>query len=86
MVVPVFISGRNSNTFYRIARLRKALGIKFGVEAILLPGEMMKNKNTTFSFYYGTPILPETFDKSKSHPEWALEVRKIVYDLKPKVN
>jgi Putative hemolysin len=43
-IVPVHFSGRNSNFFYRLAKFRKFLGIKFNFEMIFLPDEMIKQK------------------------------------------
>ncbi len=80
-VVPVYFEGRNSNFFYNLARLRKFLGIKFNIEMMYLADEMFKHRNKTFRIFYGKPIAYTTFDKSKSHKEWAKHVKDVVYKL-----
>ena len=55
-IVPVYFSGRNSSFFYRLAKVRKMLGIKFNVEMCFLPDEMFKQKNATFDVVIGEPL------------------------------
>ncbi|WGK70000.1 hypothetical protein P0082_03835 [Candidatus Haliotispira prima] len=43
-ILPLHISGRNSNNFYRMARLRRKLGLRFNWEMLLLPGEFLHNR------------------------------------------
>lgn len=80
--VPVFFEGRNSNFFYRLANMRKALGIKMNYEMIYLPDEMFKSKHKTYSIHFGKPIPWQTFDSSRKPAEWAEWVKEIVYNLK----
>jgi len=75
-VVPVYFEGRNSNFFYNLASLRTFLGIKTNVEMLYLSDEMFKQRGKTFRIKFGKPIPCSTFDKSKSHQEWADYVRK----------
>jgi 1-acyl-sn-glycerol-3-phosphate acyltransferase len=79
-IIPVYISGRNSNLFYSVASIRKALGIRLYLETALLPREMIKQKNSTFTLSIGGPVLWQTFTIDKSHAEWAQRVKKLVYD------
>lgn len=81
-VIPVYFEGRNSNFFYGLTNLRKALGIKMNYEMIYLPDEMFRSKHKTFRIYFGTPIPWQTFDSSKKPAQWAEWVRGIVYNLK----
>lgn len=81
-VVPVFFDGKNSNFFYRIARLRKALGIRMNYEMIYLPDEMFKSKRKTFHIYFGRPIPWQTFTDGRKPVEWAQEVKELVYNLR----
>ena len=55
-VVPMYFEGKNSMLFYRLARLRKRLGVKFNFEQILLPREMMKCRGKEFVLHIGKPI------------------------------
>jgi 1-acyl-sn-glycerol-3-phosphate acyltransferase len=80
-IIPVFVAGRNSNTFYRVARLRKLLRIKWNLEMFLLPGETVRHQNTDVFIYFGKPIPHTTFDSSKTHQEWAQWVKDKVYEL-----
>ena len=81
-VVPVFFEGRNSNFFYRLANLRKALGIKMNYEMIYLPDEMFKSKHKTFRIHFGKPIPWQTFTDSRKPAEWAEWMKEVVYNLK----
>jgi len=74
-VVPVYFKGRNSNFFYNLANLRTFLGIKTNFEMLYLPNEMFKQRGKTFSVKFGKPIPSSTFDKSRTHQEWADYVR-----------
>jgi 1-acyl-sn-glycerol-3-phosphate acyltransferase len=80
-IVPVFIGGRNSNRFYRLAKIRKFLHIKWNIEMFFLPDELIKHRNTEVPIYFGKPIPYQTFDKSKTQQEWADWVKEQVYKL-----
>ncbi len=82
-IVPVFFEGRNSAFFYRLARLRKALGIKFNIEMMFLPHEMFRQKGARFDVYFGKPIDISSIDGSKNVNEWVREIRDTAYKLKP---
>jgi len=81
-VIPVFISGKNSNLFYNVDRLRKFLGIKLSIEIILLPREMHKQRNSTVTLTFGKPVSWQTFTNEKSHVEWAQSMKDVVYGLR----
>lgn len=80
-VIPVFMSGNNSKFFYRFSNLRKFLGIKFGLEMLLLPDEMFKQRGKSFTITFGKPIPWQTFDHSKTQTQWAEEVKRVVYGM-----
>lgn len=80
-VIPVFISGRVSGFFYRLANLRKMLGIKANIEMLYLPNEMFKQKGITLTIKFGKPIYWRSFNSSKSPEEWASSVKKQVYEM-----
>lgn len=82
-IVPIFFSGRNSNFFYRLANIRKRLGIKFNVEMIYLPNEMFKQNNATFDIYMGEPISFRELKDGHSAAEWTKIIRERCYALKP---
>ena len=81
-VVPVYFEGRNSNFFYRLANLRKRLGIKMNYEMIYLPDEMFRSKHKTFRIHFGKPVPWQTFDSSKKPAEWAEWVKGLAYNLR----
>lgn len=80
-VVPVFVSGRNTNRFYRLANIRKFLKIKWNLEMFFLPDETMRHRNTDIHIYFGKPVSWTFFDKSKTHQQWATWVKEKVYAL-----
>lgn len=80
-VVPIHFGGENSNRFYTIANVCKALHIKFNIAMLFLVDEMYKNRNKTFTITIGKPIPWQTFDKSKNAVEWAQIVKEKVYKL-----
>ena len=80
-VVPIHFDGRNSNFFYNLANVCKALGIKFNIAMLYLADEMLKNRHKTFTITIGKPIPWQTFDKSKTPQQWAQYVKDIVYNL-----
>jgi putative hemolysin len=84
-VIPVFFDGRNSNRFYRLAKIRKFLHIKWNLEMFFLPDETMRHKNSDINIYFGKPIPYSTFDNSKTHSEWAHWVKDLVYKLPQKI-
>lgn len=83
-VVPIYFEGRNSNFFYNLANLRKLFGIKFNIEMMYLADEMFKQRGQKFTIRIGKPIPWQTFDKTKSHHEWAQWVKDLVYEMQPK--
>jgi len=48
---------------------------------LYLADEMFKQKGKTFTIRIGKKIPWQTFDKSKSHSEWAQWVKEIVYKM-----
>jgi putative hemolysin len=80
-IIPVHISGRNSNLFYTVSNLRKWLGIKMSVEIILLPREMMKQRNSTVTLTIGRPIPCNVLAEGFNNSEGAQKIKSIVYNL-----
>ncbi len=80
-IVPIYISGQNSNFFYNLSNFRKRIGLKANIEMLWLPQEAFKKKNETLTLKIGKPISWQSFDKSKKPKEWAKEVREILYRL-----
>ena len=80
-VVPVYVDAKNSNFFYNLAKIRAALKIKFNIEMLFLPREMLKKRQAVIHVYFGEPILWQTFDASKTPQQWAAEVENKVYGM-----
>lgn len=80
-IIPVHVSGRNSNFFYNLANIRKLLGIKANIEMLYLIDEFSRHRNKTFEITFGEKISIESIDKSKSHKDWAQTIKNIVHSL-----
>ena len=81
-IVPIYFSGKNSMFFYRLAKIRKFLGIKFNIEMLFLPDEMFRQKNATFDVIVGEPIRIEDLDKTLSPKQLSAQIREQCYRLK----
>lgn len=80
-VIPVHVSGNLTRRFYRVAALRKFLGIKVNLEMFLLPGETFGHRNHEFTITFGRPIPWAELKTNGSAQEWAEKIRQIVYTL-----
>ncbi len=80
-VVPLHVTGRCSNFFYKLANLRRFLGIKTNIEMFFLPNESYKHRNKHFTITFGKPIPCETFDSRYNVKEWAALVQDYTYTL-----
>jgi putative hemolysin len=80
-IIPFHVTGRNTEWFYKLARLRKFLRIKWNLEMFYLPDETFRHKNKTFTITFGKPISYTTFDQSKKAEEWAAWIKERVYSL-----
>jgi putative hemolysin len=80
-VIPVHVSGRNSNFFYRLSNIRKFFGIKANIEMLYLVDETYRHQNEHITVKFGKPIPYTTFDKSKTHKQWAFYVKSKAYEM-----
>jgi putative hemolysin len=80
-VVPIHFGGRNSDFFYRLSNISDRYVKKVNIAMLFLVDEMFKNTGNTFRMKIGKPIPWQTFDKSRSHAEWAAYVKEQVYAL-----
>ncbi len=80
-VVPVYFDGRNSGFFYRLAFIRKLLGIKTNIEMLYLVDEMYGARGRHFRVRIGQPVPYSVFDRSRTPDEWAAWVKEKVYNL-----
>ncbi|MEI6119243.1 MAG: 1-acyl-sn-glycerol-3-phosphate acyltransferase [bacterium] len=80
-IIPVYIDGRNSERFYRLANWRKNLNIPLNIEMLYLPDEMFRQHNKTIKIVFGKPISYNVFTK-KLAQSGADYVKNKVYELK----
>lgn len=80
-IVPIHISGKNSNFFYNLANFRTKIHLNVNLEMLYLPKETFKKQGQSFTITIGKPISWQSLDKSKKPAEWAKEIRKTVYSL-----
>lgn len=80
-IVPVYVEGTLSDRFYRLARWRERLGVKFNAEMILLPDEMLRQSGRSFRIVFGEPVTAGELAAEGSAAERARLVRERVYRL-----
>lgn len=80
-VVPVYFSARNSKLFYRLARFRKRIGLKFNYEMVLLPREIFRARNASFTLTVGKPLSWEELRQMDNHGAAASRIQSLVYSL-----
>ncbi len=86
LIVPVYVEGRLSKRFYRVANWRKNLGIKGNVEMLYLPDEMFRQRGQHFRLIFGEPVDPETLKRTGGNYRMqAQEVRRMSYSLADRV-
>jgi putative hemolysin len=85
-IYPIYISGQNSNRFYKIAKWRSLLGIKINLEMFFLVDEMFKQKGNTIEITMGKLIEPKFLDNKKNDSEWAQVIKNYVYNIKNNIN
>ena len=79
-IVPVYFEAKNSMRFYKTAKWRKKLGIKFNMEQILLPSELCKAKGSHFKITFGHPVpIQQLAAAGKTPSVLACEIRDLVY-------
>ena len=83
-IVPIHISGRNSNFFYNLANFRKFIGIKANLEMLYLVNELFKQRGKRFKITIGEPIPYESIDRSLNNNQWAEKIKNQCYDLADK--
>ena len=80
-IIPVHISGRNSDFFYNLANIRKKIRLKANIEMLYLVNEMFKLKDKNIRITFGKPVPADFFDRGKTDREWAAQLRDYVYEL-----
>ncbi|MFY0599580.1 MAG: 1-acyl-sn-glycerol-3-phosphate acyltransferase [Cyclobacteriaceae bacterium] len=80
-IVPIYINGRLTDRFYRLANFRKFLGLKFNIEMLFLADELFKQENSKINLTIGDPIKSDIFTSDRSDLEWAQWTKEKVYQL-----
>ncbi len=81
-IIPVHISGKNTNFFYNLANRRKIFGIKANIEMLYLVDEMYKQRGSKIELTIGKPIPPEDLKDGMPAQQWAQKIKEQVYALK----
>lgn len=81
-IIPMYFDAENSSFFYKFAKLRTLIGIKFNIEMIYLPREIFLCENKHFTIYMGKPIAVETLSAGKDASIHAENIKEIVYNLR----
>jgi len=80
-VVPIHFGGQNSERFYKLSNFCDKHIKKVNIAMLFLVDEMYKNVGKSFTVTIGKPIPWQTFDRQKSHTQWAQWVKEQVYKL-----
>lgn len=80
-VVPVHISGHNTQFFYNLANWRKRLGIKANIEMLYLANEMFKQKGEILIIRYGQPVSWQSLRDEGNATMSAKKIKEMVYAL-----
>lgn len=79
-IIPLHFYGENSSFFYKFAKFRRRIGLKFNIEMIYLPREVFRSKGKTFDVVVGKPIPHASLDDMPSARK-AQQIRQMVYEL-----
>lgn len=83
-IIPVYFDGVNSSFFYKFAKFRQRVGLKFNIEMIYLPREIFRNENAHFSISVAPTIPWRSLKGGRDARTETDTIRRIVYSLKKK--
>ena len=83
-IVPAYFDGANSRSFYRAARWRARMGLKFNFEMMLLPREVFRSAGKTFTLTVGRPVAWQSLKGGACAQATTDALRELVYALKAK--
>lgn len=81
-IIPLYFDGENSSFFYKFAKLRTRIGLKFNIEMIYLPREVFLSEGKSYSIKIGNPIGWESLDTGRNAAAQAEKIKRVVYNLK----
>lgn len=67
-IIPIRFSGTNRPRFYNTSRWRTRLGVKFNIEQVLLPAELLAARGKSFKVRFFPPISWERLRDSRLSP------------------
>lgn len=79
-IIPLYFSGGNSPFFYKFAKFRKKIGLRFNIEMIYLPREVFRCEGKTFTVFVGKRIPVASIEKGNA-AEIAERIKRLVYFL-----
>ncbi len=80
-IIPIFIDGKLSNFFYRLANFRKRIGIKANIEMLYLSNEFYKLRNKNIFIKVGDQIPYDSLPQEMNQQKQASWVKEKVYEL-----
>lgn len=81
-VLPVYFDGHNSEFFYKFARWRSRLGLRFNIEMVRLPRELFLNRGARLAIHVGQLVPWEQLRSGREASSQATQIKEIVYSLK----
>lgn len=82
-IIPIHFDGHNSSFFYKFARRRKRIGLKFNIEMIYLPREVFRSAGSHYTISIGRTIPVGELAGGSKAGETATRIKEIVYALAP---
>lgn len=79
-IIPLHFYGENSSFFYKFAKFRRRIGLKFNIEMIYLPREVFRSRGKTFDVVVGK-LIPHASLDDMPPARKAQQIRQMVYDL-----
>lgn len=79
-VIPAYFKGENSSFFYNFAHLRRCSGLKFNIEMIYLPREVVRSSGKRFTVTFGKPVADSMLSSADSETV-AARIKETVYSL-----
>ncbi len=81
LIIPTYISGRNSGFFYNLGNFRKLLGIKANIEMLFLVNETFIQRNKTITLIFGEPIISARLSNRENDHILAEKIKQHVYRM-----
>lgn len=80
-IIPVHITGKNSNFFYNLSMVRGKLGIKANLEMFYLMDEMYHQLGKNIHIRFGKPIQHTVLTSQYNDGQWADKIKEHIYNL-----